>query len=89
MSRSRNAFDLAGLIGDTPVRLNLIDVTDPTGRFVKPGERDFVVSATRWPAGCQPVSRRYSGGADIAAACGTLAGETSVHLRHSGSGHDE
>jgi 23S rRNA (adenine2503-C2)-methyltransferase len=70
-----DARALGGLIGDTPVRLVLIDVTDPTGRFQPPGDderRAFRDALTRFVG--QPVVRRYSGGADIQAACGTLAG---------------
>jgi 23S rRNA (adenine2503-C2)-methyltransferase len=57
------------------VRLDLIDVTDPTGRFEPPSDVErqaFRDSLTRYLG--QPVVRRYSGGADIQAACGTLAG---------------
>jgi 23S rRNA (adenine2503-C2)-methyltransferase len=70
-----DARALAELIGDTPVRLDLIDVTDPTGRWLRPEPeeyrrfRDVLARELR-----QPVVRRYSGGADIKAACGTLAG---------------
>jgi 23S rRNA (adenine2503-C2)-methyltransferase len=70
-----DARALGDLIGDTPVRLVLIDVTDPTGRFRPPGEderRSFRDALSRFVG--QPVVRRYSGGADIQAACGTLAG---------------
>ncbi len=70
-----DAQALGRLIGDTPVRLVLIDVTDPTGRFQPPGEAElscFRDALTRYVG--QPVVRRYSGGADIQAACGTLAG---------------
>lgn len=70
-----DARALGELIGDTPVRLDLIDVTDPTGRFVPPGADElkaFRDALTRYVG--QPVVRRYSGGADIQAACGTLAG---------------
>ncbi len=66
---------LGDLIGDTPVRLDLIDVTDPTGRFHPPDDderRAFRDALTRHVG--QPVVRRYSGGKDIQAACGTLAG---------------
>ena len=72
-----DARALGTLIGDTPVRLDLIDVTDPTGRFHPPTPeemRAFRDALTRHVG--QPVVRRYSGGADIQAACGTLAGET-------------
>lgn len=70
-----DALELGKLIGDTPVRLDLIDVTDPTGRYSPPSEqelkqfRDALSVHLR-----QPVVRRYSGGKDIQAACGTLAG---------------
>jgi 23S rRNA (adenine2503-C2)-methyltransferase len=70
-----DALALAELIGETPVRLDLIDVTDPTGRFHAPAAleyrrfRDALARSLQ-----QPVVRRYSGGADIQAACGTLAG---------------
>jgi 23S rRNA (adenine2503-C2)-methyltransferase len=70
-----DARALGELIGDTPVRLDLIDVTDPTGRFLTPtGDelRRFRDALTRYVG--QPVVRRYSGGSDIQAACGTLAG---------------
>jgi 23S rRNA (adenine2503-C2)-methyltransferase len=70
-----DARALGALIGETPVRLDLIDVTDPTGRFRPPGDderRAFRDALTRHVG--QPVVRRYSGGKDIAAACGTLAG---------------
>ena len=70
-----DAAALGTLIGDTPVRLDLIDVTDPTGRFQPPGddERQAFRDALTRHVG-QPVVRRYSGGKDIQAACGTLAG---------------
>ena len=70
-----DAQALGDLIGDTPVRLDLIDVTDPTGQFLPPSPEEmslFRDALTRHVG--QPVVRRYSGGADIQAACGTLAG---------------
>jgi 23S rRNA (adenine2503-C2)-methyltransferase len=73
-----DARTLGKLIGDTPVRLDLIEVTDPTGRFQPPSEQElgeFRDALTRHVG--QPVVRRYSGGKDIAAACGTLAGNLS------------
>jgi 23S rRNA (adenine2503-C2)-methyltransferase len=72
-----DARALGELIGDTPVRLDLIEVTDPTGRFQPPTPaelQEFRDALTRHVG--QPVVRRYSGGKDIAAACGTLAGVT-------------
>lgn len=70
-----DARALGALIGDTPVRLDLIDVTDPTGRFLPPTPEELTCfrDALSRQLG-QPVVRRYSGGADIQAACGTLAG---------------
>jgi 23S rRNA (adenine2503-C2)-methyltransferase len=72
-----DAIELARLIGDTPVRLDLIDVTDTSGRYLPPSEeelhafRDALATHLR-----QPVARRYSGGKDIQASCGSLAGAT-------------
>jgi 23S rRNA (adenine2503-C2)-methyltransferase len=71
----KDAQALAEAIGDLPVRLVLIDVTDPTGRFQPPTPQELAAfrdALTRHLG--QPVVRRYSGGADIQAACGTLAG---------------
>lgn len=70
-----DARALGDLIGDTPVRLDLIDVTDPTGRFRPPSPEELSAfrDALSRHVG-QPVARRYSGGKDILAACGTLAG---------------
>jgi 23S rRNA (adenine2503-C2)-methyltransferase len=70
-----DARSLGELIGSTPVRFDLIDVTDPTGRFQPPTAEElhaFRDALSRHLG--QPVVRRYSGGADIQAACGTLAG---------------
>lgn len=70
-----DAIELAKIIGDTRVRLDLIEVTDTSGTFERPTEgelaqfRDWLATYLR-----QPVVRRYSGGADIRAACGTLQG---------------
>lgn len=71
-----DARALGELIGDTPVRLDLIEVTDPTGRYLPPTPQElehFRDALTRHVG--QPVVRRYSGGKEIAAACGTLAGK--------------
>jgi len=70
-----DARALGELIGDTQVRLDLIEVTDSTGRYSRPTGEEMSAfrDALRKYVG-QPVARRYSGGSDIAAACGTLAG---------------
>lgn len=68
---------LAGI----PVRLNLIDVNDATGRFRAPTEAE--VSRFRdllAPLG-QPIVRRYSGGKDVEGACGMLAADRLVRTK--------
>ena len=70
-----DARALGDLIRDTPVRLDLIDVDDITGRYLPPSPAElnnFRDALRRYVR--QPVVRRYSGGADIGAACGTLGG---------------
>jgi 23S rRNA (adenine2503-C2)-methyltransferase len=74
-----DARALGALIGDTPVRVDLIEVTDPTGHYRPPDIEElqaFRNALTRHVG--QPIVRRYSGGKDIRAACGTLAGEDPV-----------
>lgn len=68
-----DAQTLGELIGDTPVRLDLIDVNDQTGKYLPPSpiELNKFRDALRRYVG-QPVVRRFSGGSDIGAACGTL-----------------
>ncbi len=70
-----DARALGDLIRDTPVRFDLIDVNDPTGRYLppSPAELNAFRDALRHHVG-QPVVRRYSGGSDIGAACGSLGG---------------
>jgi 23S rRNA (adenine2503-C2)-methyltransferase len=64
---------IARLFPHRPVRVHLIDVNDPSGRFVPPddAERGRFVEAL----GARGIAfiRRYSGGAEIEAACGMLA----------------
>ena len=56
-----------------PVRVHVIDVNDPSGRFLPAGddERGLFLDALR--ARGLAFVRRYSGGPDIHAACGMLA----------------
>jgi 23S rRNA (adenine2503-C2)-methyltransferase len=67
------AAELVRVFNGASLRLSLIDVVDPTGRFHPPAawERQQFMSALA-SRGIAFV-RRYSGGADIGAACGTLA----------------
>jgi len=70
-----DAEDLARLLGGVPLIINLIDVQDPDGRLHPPGEaeRKSFRDALSARLG-QPTVWRYSGGAEIGAACGMLAG---------------
>ncbi len=72
-----DARQLAAWVGDLPVQLDLIDVNCATGAFAPPGdaERNAFRDALRQHLKA-PVIRRYSGGKDIAAACGMLAAAT-------------
>ncbi len=74
-TREEDAIRLAELVRGLPITLDLIDVNDATGRFQPPsaGERDAFRNALRKHLK-MPVARRYSGGQDIQAACGMLAG---------------
>jgi 23S rRNA (adenine2503-C2)-methyltransferase len=70
-----DARRLAELTAGLPIKLDLIDVNDPTGRFQPPGdaERNAFRDALTAELG-MPVARRYSGGQDIGGGCGMLAG---------------
>ncbi len=56
-----------------PIKLDLIDVADPTGRFNPPDAAELSRFRDLLQALGSPVARRYSGGKEIGAACGTLA----------------
>ncbi len=68
-----HARALGALIGGTRVKLNLIDVSDDTGRYRPATPDELAAFRDALDALGVPVVRRYSGGSDIAAACGTLA----------------
>lgn len=74
-TREEDAVELAALLRGLPVTLDLIDVNDAEGRFLppSPAELDAFRDALRRHLK-MPVARRYSGGRDIRAACGMLAG---------------
>jgi 23S rRNA (adenine2503-C2)-methyltransferase len=64
---------LGRLFGGVPVRLSVIDVNDPTGRFERAPDDErgrFLDAVAAQGLG---FVRRYSGGPDIRAACGMLA----------------
>lgn len=75
-TRREDARQLAELTAGLPILLDLIDVNDPTGRFAPPSadELNAFRDALRAELG-MPVVRRYSGGQDIRAGCGMLAGK--------------
>jgi 23S rRNA (adenine2503-C2)-methyltransferase len=72
------AAELGRLLGGTPVRLSLVEVRDETGRFSAPdeAERNAFLDALRRNG--LAFVRRYSGGADIRAACGTLSSNSAT-----------
>jgi len=74
-TRPEDARLLAELTAGMPVRINLIDVNDPTGEFQRPTleELDLFRAALNAERGI-PVVRRYSGGQDVHGGCGMLAG---------------
>jgi 23S rRNA (adenine2503-C2)-methyltransferase len=69
----QHARDLAALVSGLRVKINLIDVIDDTGRYRPPTPDELATFRDALDALGAPVVRRYSGGKDIAAACGTLA----------------
>ena len=73
-TREEDARQLAELARDLPVKLDLIDVNDPTGRFRPPLPEELAAFRDALRKHLKaPVARRYSGGQDIHAACGMLA----------------
>jgi 23S rRNA (adenine2503-C2)-methyltransferase len=55
-----------------PIKMDLIDVTDPTGKYLPPTEEELKAFRSHLQILKSPIARRYSGGKDIGAACGTL-----------------
>ncbi len=72
---SADARQLAALTAGLSVRLDLIDVNDPSGEFLPPSDEEMNTfrDALTVELG-MPVARRYSGGGDIQGGCGMLAG---------------
>ncbi len=67
------ARELGRLFGGVRVRLSVIDVNDPTGRFAPAGDAERGAFLSALAANGIGFVRRYSGGPDIHAACGMLA----------------
>jgi 23S rRNA (adenine2503-C2)-methyltransferase len=80
-TRAEDARALAELTRGIPIKLDLIDVNDPTGRYRPPSREELNAfrDALRTHLGA-PVARRYSGGGEIRAACGMLAGGEAAGL---------
>jgi 23S rRNA (adenine2503-C2)-methyltransferase len=67
-----DAQALAELFRDVPIIIDLIDVTDPTGKYQPPTADELLAFRDHLQVVKAPIARRYSGGKDIGAACGTL-----------------
>jgi 23S rRNA (adenine2503-C2)-methyltransferase len=68
------ARELARLFNGLRVRLSVIDVNDPTGTFRRADDAERSAFLSALAAHDIGFVRRYSGGPDIHAACGMLAG---------------
>lgn len=68
-----DARDLRALFSGLPVRFNIIEVNDATGRYQAPDAMELARFRDALHALGQPVVRRYSGGKDVGAGCGMLA----------------
>ena len=74
-TRLEDARQLGVLLAGLPVKIDLIDVNDPTGRFQPPSAEELTIFRDALSAELgMPVARRYSGGQDIHGGCGMLAG---------------
>ena len=72
-----HARALAALLDGLKVKLNIIDVSDATGRYRAPTADELAAFRDALGALGAPVVRRYSGGNEIGAGCGTLAASRS------------
>jgi 23S rRNA (adenine2503-C2)-methyltransferase len=72
-----HARALAELLEGLKVKLNIIDVSDATGRYRAPTPAELAAFRDALGALGAPVVRRYSGGNEIGAGCGTLAASRS------------
>lgn len=78
---------LGSLLGDLPLRLNLIDVNDPRpDGFQRADSAELAAFRDRLSALRQPIVRRYSGGRSRHAACGMLVGLRCGPLAADGDG---
>lgn len=68
-----HARQLAALVEGLKVKINLIDVSDDTGKYRPPTSDELAAFRDALMQLGAPVVRRYSGGQEIAAGCGRLA----------------
>ncbi len=67
-----DALALKELFEGIPIKVDLIDVTDPTGKYQPPTPEELKAFRDHLQILGAPIARRYSGGKEIGAACGTL-----------------
>lgn len=75
-SQPEEAHELARLFAGGRLRVSVIDVNDPSGRFQRAGDAERGRFLSALAANGIGFVRRYSGGPDIFAACGMLASRT-------------
>ena len=68
-----HARALAALLDGLKVKLNIIDVSDASGRYRPPTSDELAAFRDALGALGAPIVRRYSGGNEIGAGCGTLS----------------
>jgi 23S rRNA (adenine2503-C2)-methyltransferase len=68
-----DARALAELFEGIPIKVDLIEVTDASGKHLPPTPEELSAFRDHLQILRAPVVRRYSGGKEIGAACGTLA----------------
>jgi len=68
-----DAEALRDVFAGIPIKVDLIDVTDPTGKYQPPDAEELKAFRDHLQIVGAPIGRRYSGGKEIGAACGTLA----------------
>jgi 23S rRNA (adenine2503-C2)-methyltransferase len=71
-----DAAHLVALLAGIPVRFNIIEVNDASGAFAPPDAAEWKRFRDALEPLGAPIVRRYSGGKDVAAACGMLAAVT-------------
>jgi 23S rRNA (adenine2503-C2)-methyltransferase len=75
-TQPEEARELARLFAGARVRLSVIDINDPTGRFHRADDAERGAFLSALSENGIGFARRYSGGPDIHAACGMLASTT-------------